>query len=113
MASYSGTTTLADCTVSSEFRLGKWRRFVQLLRHDRAHRQHGQQHNFASGNGGGLYDFIGTTTLNDVTFSGNVADNGGGVFDFFGTGTLANCTFSGNSASGTAAAFTATAATSY
>ena len=73
---YSGTTTLTNCTVSGN----------------------------SACNGGGLFSGnYGTTTLTNCTVSGNSAsDNGGGLFSWDTTArpTLTNCTVSGNSAGG-------------
>src|SRR5215207_1019389 len=48
--------------------------------------------------GGGIYNYAGTLTVSNVTFSGNSASVGGGVYTSFGSPTLTNVTFSGNSA---------------
>ncbi len=54
--------------------------------------------NTAGTNGGGLLSQGGTTTLNNVTVSGNTAGtNGGGLFSQGGTITLTDVTVSGNS----------------
>ncbi len=54
--------------------------------------------NSTAGDGGGLYNAVGTVTLASCTFSGNTAANGGGALCSYGTVTAANCTFSGNTA---------------
>ena len=49
--------------------------------------------------GGGFYSFGNTsytTTLQTVTFSGNIAEYGGGMFDVFGQATLTDVLFLGN-----------------
>jgi predicted outer membrane repeat protein len=48
---------------------------------------------------GGLYNFGGSATLTNVTFSGNsaISTAGGGILNYNGTTTLANVTFSSNS----------------
>ena len=52
-----------------------------------------------AGNGGGLANYGGTTTLTNCTVSGNSAAScsGGGLYSLSGTTTLTNCTVSGNS----------------
>lgn len=51
--------------------------------------------------GGAIYNFRGTVTVTNCTFSGNSACKGGGIYNFFSTLTVSNSTFSRNSASGT------------
>ena len=56
-----------------------------------------------SGNGGGLMNDHGTTTITNCTISGNTVSgggSGGGVLNFFGTLTLTNSTISGNTVTG-------------
>ncbi|MGP0066722.1 MAG: right-handed parallel beta-helix repeat-containing protein [Isosphaeraceae bacterium] len=68
----NGTTTLDNCTVSS---------------------------NTSSGGGGLFNNRYGTTTLDNCTVSSNVADNGGGMYIYYtSTVTLNNSTFSNNTA---------------
>ena len=54
----------------------------------------------SAGNGGGLANYGGTTTLTDCTVSGNTAGSGGGgvYTNRGGTTTLTNCAVSGNAA---------------
>jgi len=55
--------------------------------------------NAVGSNGGGIYNYGGTLTLNNSTVSGNSATNrGGGIFNYGGTTTLNNSTVSGNDA---------------
>ncbi|RCK72025.1 MAG: Fibronectin type III domain protein [Anaerolineae bacterium] len=50
--------------------------------------------------GGGMYNYSGSPTLTNLTFSGNTASYGGGMANnFYSSPTLTNVTFSGNSAS--------------
>jgi predicted outer membrane repeat protein len=50
--------------------------------------------------GGGMFNYGGSPTLINITFSGNLATTyGGGMFNYGGSPTLTNVTFSGNSAS--------------
>ncbi|MGB2984458.1 MAG: right-handed parallel beta-helix repeat-containing protein, partial [Phycisphaerae bacterium] len=53
-------------------------------------------------NGGGMYNYNGSPTVTNCTFSGNSARWGGGGMDngYYSSPTLTNCTFSGNSALG-------------
>ncbi len=55
--------------------------------------------NFASGNGGGIANFIGSTLIvTNSTFSANSATiDAGGIFNASGTATVTHSTFSGNS----------------
>ena len=48
--------------------------------------------------GAGIYNYEGSPTLTNCTFSGNSADYGGGMCNYSGSPTLTNCTFIGNSA---------------
>ena len=55
--------------------------------------------NSASDGGGGVYNHGGTVTIDNGTISGNSDDFGGGVYNHEGTVTIDNGTISGNSAS--------------
>jgi hypothetical protein len=48
--------------------------------------------------GGGMYNYIGSPTLTNCTFSDNSTTIGGGMYNFDSSSTVTNCTFSGNSA---------------
>ncbi|MHC4445894.1 MAG: right-handed parallel beta-helix repeat-containing protein [Planctomycetota bacterium] len=48
--------------------------------------------------GGGMYNKLSSPTLTNCGFSGNSAVGGGGMFSFYSNPTLTNCTISGNSA---------------
>jgi parallel beta-helix repeat protein len=53
--------------------------------------------------GGGMYNYRGSPTIRNCTFSSNSAGNdsiggGGGMYNMYSSPTLTNCTFSGNSA---------------
>ena len=51
--------------------------------------------------GGGMYNYEGSPTLTNCTFSWNsVYQDGGGMYNYQSSPTLTNCTFSGNSAVG-------------
>ena len=55
--------------------------------------------------GAGMYNYSGSPTLTNVTFSGNRASVGAGMYnDNYSNPTLTNVTFSGNSTDGSAAA---------
>ncbi len=58
--------------------------------------------NSADIRGGGLYNYFGTTTITDSTFSSNSmsspGDGGGGIYNDQGTLTITHSTFSGNTA---------------
>ena len=54
--------------------------------------------NSAGNRGGGMYNYGGSPTLNNCTFTGNSAGGGGGMFNATSSPTLTNCTFSRNSA---------------
>ena len=72
MASYEGTATLVDCTISG---------------------------NSVGSYGGGVFNRITAITLTNTTLYGNVAgDGGGGLITEGGPATLTDCTVSGNSA---------------
>ncbi|MHC4675993.1 MAG: right-handed parallel beta-helix repeat-containing protein, partial [Planctomycetota bacterium] len=50
-------------------------------------------------NGGGMYNYQGSPTVTNCTFSGNTADaNGGAVCNWYSSPTVTNCIFTGNSA---------------
>jgi hypothetical protein len=54
--------------------------------------------NTASGEGGGILTWSGTSTLSSVTANGNSANEGGGIATIGGASTLRNVTVSGNTA---------------
>jgi len=54
--------------------------------------------NYASNDGGGIYDYYGDTTISGSTFDANDADNDGGALHNYGENmTITNSTISGNS----------------
>jgi fibronectin-binding autotransporter adhesin len=65
----------------------------------------------ASSQGGGFYNFDGTATFTNTTFTGNIAGgtgssaSSGGGFYAYGTVSLTGCTFTGNTAASDAGAF--------
>jgi hypothetical protein len=54
--------------------------------------------NFAGGCGGGLYNYAGTPKLTNVSFFDNTANDGAGIYTCNGSPTLANVTLSENTA---------------
>lgn len=52
--------------------------------------------NSAFATGGGIFNFQGNPTLTDVTFSSNNATYGGGIYSYYANPTLTDVTFSGN-----------------
>ncbi|HBX69345.1 MAG TPA: hypothetical protein DEH25_08155 [Chloroflexi bacterium] len=55
-----------------------------------------------AGFGGGLYNYLGSVTVNNSTINGNSSAGGGGIANDGGTMTVNNSTISGNTATGTA-----------
>ena len=124
VSSYKGTTTLTNCTISGNSAADRRRR-ASYKRHGHARRLH-HQRQLRRAAGGGLLNFggtatldqlhrqrqlpglataaacttaSGTTTLTDCTVSGNsAADYGGGLNIQTGTATIGNTIVAGNTA---------------
>ncbi|MFC1738557.1 right-handed parallel beta-helix repeat-containing protein [Planctomycetota bacterium] len=52
----------------------------------------------SAGEGGGMYNEQSDPTITNCTFSGNAAEDGGGMYNEQSDPTITNCTFSGNAA---------------